>query len=55
MDRNDKTKYKALCDTGASSTVIGEKLANYEPITVTNLPIYSQLLWEILLINSHQN
>ena len=38
MDKNDKTKYKALCDTGASSTVIGEKLANYGPITITNSP-----------------
>ena len=38
MNKNDKTKYKALCDTGASSTVIGEKLANYGPITVNNSP-----------------
>ena len=38
MDKNDKTKYKALCDTGASSTVIGEKLANFGPITINNSP-----------------
>ena len=38
MDKIDKTKYKALCDTGASSTVIGEKLANFGPITVNNSP-----------------
>ena len=38
MDKNDKTKYKALCDTEASSTVIGEKLANYGSITVNNSP-----------------
>ena len=38
MYKNDKTKYKDLCDTGASSTVIGEKLANFEPITFNNSP-----------------